>query len=104
MGNVTFGDISWGGGTGFPFVGDSINILWNLFRCNFRYIIKKEPVRLGETMRTFFVTLMAVFLISLPMSETAEAKRLGGGSSFGKSFTSKKSQSAPAQKQTSYLH
>lgn len=52
-------------------------------------------------MRTFFVTLMAVFLISLPMSETAEAKRLGGGSSFGKSFTSKKSQSAPAQKESS---
>lgn len=52
-------------------------------------------------MRTFFVTLMAVFLITLPIAELAEAKRFGGGSSFGKSFTSKKSQSAPAQKQSS---
>lgn len=51
-------------------------------------------------MRTFFVTLMAVFLISLPIAETAEAKRLGGGSSFGKSFSSpKKAKSAPAQNQ-----
>ena len=53
-------------------------------------------------MRTFFVTLMAVFFITLPLSEYAEAKRLGGGSSFGKSFfSSKKSPSAPAQKQSS---
>ncbi|WP_299177949.1 TIM44-like domain-containing protein [uncultured Neptuniibacter sp.] len=53
-------------------------------------------------MRTFFVTLMAVFLISLPLTETAEAKRLGGGSSFGKLFSSpKKSKSAPTQSQTS---
>ena len=53
-------------------------------------------------MRTFLVTLMAVFLISLPIAETAEAKRLGGGSSFGKSFSSpKKKQAAPAQNQSS---
>ncbi|MEM5535017.1 TIM44-like domain-containing protein [Neptuniibacter pectenicola] len=53
-------------------------------------------------MRTFFITLMAVFFITLPLAETADAKRLGGGSSFGKSFFSpKKSQSAPAQKQSS---
>lgn len=51
-------------------------------------------------MRTFLVTLMAVFLISLPVAETAEAKRLGGGSSFGKSFSSpKKSKTSPFQKQ-----
>lgn len=53
-------------------------------------------------MRTFIVTLMAVFLVSLPIAETVEAKRLGGGSSFGKSFFSpKKKQAAPAQKQSS---
>lgn len=49
-------------------------------------------------MRTFLVTLMAVFLISLPIAETAEAKRFGGGSSFGKSFSSPK-KSKPAQQQ-----
>ncbi|WP_286239659.1 Tim44 domain-containing protein [Neptuniibacter halophilus] len=43
---------------------------------------------------------MAVFLISLPIAEQADAKRLGGGSSFGKSFSSpKKSQSTPTQQQ-----
>ncbi|PIE25277.1 MAG: transport protein [Neptuniibacter caesariensis] len=53
-------------------------------------------------MRTFIVTLMAVFLVSLPIAETVEAKRFGGGSSFGKSFSSpKKRQVAPAQKQSS---
>lgn len=41
-------------------------------------------------MRTFFITLMAVFFITLPLAETADAKRLGGGSSFGKSFFSPK--------------
>lgn len=49
-------------------------------------------------MRTFLVTLMAVFLISLPIAETAEAKRFGGGSSFGKSFSSPK-KSKPVQQQ-----
>ncbi|MDO6512811.1 Tim44 domain-containing protein [Neptuniibacter sp. 2_MG-2023] len=53
-------------------------------------------------MRTFFITLMAVFFITLPLAETADAKRLGGGSSFGKSFfSSKKTQPAPTQKQPS---
>lgn len=49
-------------------------------------------------MRTFFISLMAVFLISLPIAENAEAKRFGGGSSFGKSFSApKKSKTAPQQ-------
>lgn len=48
-------------------------------------------------MRTFLVMLMAVFMIALPMAENAEAKRLGGGFSFGKSFSSPKKSTAPTQ-------
>lgn len=51
-------------------------------------------------MRTFLAAFMAVFLISLPVADQAEAKRFGGGSSFGKMFSSpKKANTAPAQKQ-----
>lgn len=52
-------------------------------------------------MRTFFVSLLAVFIISLPMAEHAEAKRLGGGFSLGKSFSSPKKSTAPTQQQKS---
>ncbi|MCP4595692.1 TIM44-like domain-containing protein [Neptuniibacter sp.] len=49
-------------------------------------------------MRTFLATLVAVFLIALPVAEHAEAKRLGGGFSLGKSFSSpKKAKPAPTQ-------
>lgn len=51
-------------------------------------------------MRTFITAFLAVFLISLPIAETVEAKRLGGGGSFGKMFSSpKKASPSPTQKQ-----
>ena len=48
-------------------------------------------------MRTFFVSMMAIFLIALPVAETAEAKRLGGGFSLGKKFSAPKKATPPAQ-------
>lgn len=48
-------------------------------------------------MRTFLVMLMTVFMITMPMAEHAEAKRLGGGFSLGKSFSSPKKSTAPTQ-------
>lgn len=48
-------------------------------------------------MRTFLVMFMTVFMITLPAAEHAEAKRLGGGFSLGKSFSSPKKSTAPTQ-------
>lgn len=48
-------------------------------------------------MRTFFISLMAIFLITLPVAETVEAKRLGGGFSLGKKFSAPKKATPPAQ-------
>jgi predicted lipid-binding transport protein (Tim44 family) len=52
-------------------------------------------------MRIFLASLLAVFMITLPVADNAEAKRLGGGFSLGKSFSSPKKSTAPTQQKKS---
>lgn len=49
--------------------------------------------------KAIIFSFIAIFLATTSMASMAQAKRFGGGSSFGKSFSSPKSMNSPAAKQ-----